>query len=195
MPSPLAAVYLSVELEIYPLINFYLRYIDETQMSMPDSAGGSNNWKKFSTYMRPRAKEAERHLIISLKNRRFVKAHIEVEPCLRAAGAPMIYIAILQSHEVKLQYLDAAMIADVIRQKSPSLLVERRVLQDLGNHGDWYEHYFGSPSNEDEILVSNLKPSTVYEFAVTLTDTERQEKYFCATTSGCTLPGKPTVRT
>lgn len=40
------------------------------------------------------------------------------------------------------------------------------------------------------IPVSNLSPSTMYEFQVTLTDSQKQEKYFSGITSGCTLPGK-----
>ena len=78
-----------------------------------------------------------------------------------------------------------------IKQRSPSLLVEYRILQDVDNHGEWYEHYFGSSSElSSGIPVSNLSPSTIYEFQVTLIDSQNQEKYFSATTSGCTLPGK-----
>ena len=80
---------------------------------------------------------------------------------------------------------------ETIKQRSPNLLVEYRILQDIDNHGEWYEYYFGSSSVfSSGIPVSNLSPSTMYEFQVTLTDSQKQEKYFSATTSGCTLPGK-----
>ena len=82
-------------------------------------------------------------------------------------------------------------IKGTIKQRSPNLLVEYRILQDVDNHGEWYEHYFGSSSElSSGIPVSNLSPSTIYEFQVTLRDSQKQDKYFSATTSGCTLPGK-----
>ena len=87
--------------------------------------------------------------------------------------------------------MDTESIKDTIKQRSPNLLVEYRILQDVDNHGEWYEHYFGSSSELSYgIPVSNLSPSTMYEFQVTLTDSQKQEMYFSATTSGCTLPGK-----
>ena len=148
----------------------------------------SGTWHKLTLHATPQPKSLERYLIIYDKGYGCVTAFTKVKPLV---NTPLIYIANLQCRRVKLQFVDTESINNTIKQKSPNLLVEYRILQDVDNHGEWYEHYFGSSSElSSGIPVSNLSPSTMYEFQVTLTDSQKQEKYFSATTSGCTLPGK-----
>lgn len=148
----------------------------------------SGTWHKLTLHATPQPKSLERYLIIYDKGYGCVTAFTKVNPL---ENTPLIYIANLQCRTVKLQFVDRESIKDTIKQRSPNLLVEYRILQDVDNHGEWYEHYFGSSSVfSSGIPVSNLSPSTMYEFQVTLTDSQKQEKYFSAITSGCTLPGK-----
>jgi len=148
----------------------------------------SGTWHKLTLHATPQPKSLERYLIIYDKGYGCVTAFTKVNPLV---NTPLIYVANLQCRTVKLQFVDRESIKDTIKQRSPNLLVEYRILQDVDNHGEWYEYYFGSSSVfSSGIPVSNLSPSTMYEFQVTLTDSQKQEKYFSATTSGCTLPGK-----
>ena len=150
----------------------------------------SGTWHKLTLHATPQPKSLERYLVIYDKGYGCVimTGFTKVKPLV---NTPLIYVANLQCRTVKLQFVDTESIKDTIKQRSPNLLVEYRILQDVDNHGEWYEHYFGSSSELSAgISVSNLSPSTIYEFQVTLTDSQKQEKYFSATTSGCTLPGK-----
>ena len=151
------------------------------------------SWQKLSFHATSQHKKIKRYLIIYDKGHRCVTACTEVKPI--RSTTPMIYLAKLQSHTVKLQVLDIQTIMHAIaEQTSPNLLVEYRVLCDSEPYGSWSEHYFGSPLELfSGIIVSNLMPSTMYEFAVTLTDSQKQEKYFSATTSGRTLPGRQLI--
>ena len=152
----------------------------------------SGEWHKLSLHAASQPKALQRFLIVSDKGYGCITASMDVRPLLTgSAAAPMIYIANLQSRAVKLQFLDTEFVVHTMRQTSPNLLVEYRILHDSGKHSTWSEYYFGLPSElSSGILVSKLSPSTMYEFAVTLTDSQKQEEYFSATTSGSTLPGR-----
>ena len=179
------------ELEITSTAEYGSENLVANSVNACGSGRYSGKWRKLSLHAASQPKSLQRFLIVSDKGYGCITASVEVRPLLTGSAAPMIYVANLQSRAVKLQFLDTESIMRTMRQTSPNLLVEYRILQDSGIHGTWSEYYFGVPSElSSGILVSKLSPSTMYEFAVSLTDRQKQEEYFSAATSGCTLPGR-----